>query len=149
MVPHDGTVGPAPRLTEEGAGFLFRGGEDRGRGLDLRTAPRALLSSTIPGEVSARIPVVLLDLSERGARLEHARPMSPGMGYGLAVLLEGGDTILKVRVVWSVVARLTKRPGGEGDLFYHSGVEFLELRVEQRARIASTLCRVESVPLSL
>ena len=148
MIPQGGMVGPAPRLTEEGAGFPFLGGGDRGTGVDLRTMPRAVLSSTIPGEVSARIPVVLLDLSERGARLEHARPMSPGMGYGLSVLLEGGSTILKIHVVWSVVARLTKRPGGEGHLFYHSGVEFLELRVEQRARIASTLCVVESAPLS-
>ncbi len=145
MILQDNTVGPTPRLTEVGAGFPFR---DRGKGSDLRKVARAVLSSMLPGEVSARIPVVLMDLSERGARFEHARPMSPGMGYGLSVPLEGGNTIIKIRVVWSVVARLTRRPGGEGDLFYHSGVEFLELRVEQRARIVSTLCGAAAVSLT-
>lgn len=90
---------------------------------ELRAADRFILKPPIHGTLEEVGPVVILDLSELGARLEHSEGVNPG-GRGLLSFSVPGQTAMvsgDSRVVWSRVKTLSSF---EGTLLYTSGIAF-------------------------
>ncbi|MFN3477067.1 MAG: PilZ domain-containing protein [Candidatus Methylomirabilales bacterium] len=104
-----------------------------------RKAPRVQVYGRVQGQVSARIEAKLVDLSIGGARLEHTHTLHPGFIYFLTFSV--GDRTLNVmsRVVWSSVSGTIKVEGGESQLLYRSGVEFLDLGESDQKYLADLI----------
>jgi hypothetical protein len=79
------------------------------------------------GEVDGGLEVAVLEISAGGARLEHRHALTPGdpTTLTLAVDPEGEALRLPGRVVRSWVHQIDE--GGETDMIYHSGLEFLDV----------------------
>ncbi len=97
----------------------------------------------IPAQVSGRgigeLQVRLLDLSPRGVRIEHLRPLPNRALCFLDLPLALGGTSLQGEVIWSHLTEY--RPGSEGIsvVCFQSGLRFLMLTGEQEARLAEAL----------
>lgn len=95
-----------------------------------RRFPRINVLGGLSGTVSVQQDVALIDLSEGGARLEHAGRFRLGSICFLGLPGPGGEILLKARVVHSGVSRTTSSPGDEPALLYWSGVQFLDMSPE-------------------
>ncbi len=86
--------------------------------------PCALQAADEPG---GRMQVVVRDLSVRGARLEHRKPLRLGWTYLLRLPRKDQAEGLgvAVRVLWSSPRPIA--PQGKPGPTYHSGVEFQDL----------------------
>ena len=100
----------------------------------------------VTGEVSFLQDVTLLDLSEGGARLEHAGRFALGAVCFLRLPAPEGEFVVKARVVHSTVSRKVPVPAGEPTLLFHSGVEFVGLTSETLLALRQFLARVDSPP---
>ncbi len=98
-------------------------GTDEGAGRPARRAPRWQVHGELPGEVSARFEVAVVDVSILGACVEHTQQMQPGQTYFLHLVLGDQPVRLQARAVWSTVYR-SEKTGGKR-LFYRTGVEFI------------------------
>lgn len=109
-----------------------------------RKAPRVQVYGRVQGQVSARIEAKLVDLSIGGARLEHTHTLHPGFIYFLTFSV--GDRTLSVRsrVVWSSVSGTIKTEGGESQLLYRSGVEFMDLGESDQKYLADLIISLSS-----
>jgi PilZ domain len=90
---------------------------------ELRAADRYILKPPLPGTFEEVGAVVIKDLSELGARLEHSEGVKPGSRGLLSFSVPGQTGIVSGpgRVVWSRVKTLSSF---EGTLLYSSGVDF-------------------------
>lgn len=90
---------------------------------ELRAADRYILKPPLPGTLEGVGPVIIKDLSELGARLEHSEGVKPGSRGLLSFSVPGESGIVSGpgRVVWSRVKTLSSF---EGTLLYASGVDF-------------------------
>lgn len=95
-----------------------------------RRFPRVNILGALSGTVSVQQEVALLDLSEGGARLEHAGRFRLGSICFLRLPGPGGEILLKARIVHSAVTRTISGQGDEPALLYSSGVEFLDIKPE-------------------
>lgn len=95
-----------------------------------RRFPRVQVLGNVPGEVSFLHEVTLLDLSEGGARLEHAGRFALGAICFLRLPDPEGELVLKARVIHSAASRTLPGPGEEPTLLFQSGVEFVGLTSE-------------------
>lgn len=67
-----------------------------------------------------------MDVSLRGALIEHAQIVRPGTTSFVILFLQGHPLNLQCHVVWSQVDRPELQPDGERALIFRTGVEFLD-----------------------
>ena len=105
-----------------------------------RRFPRVKVLGNVTGEASFLQDVTLLDLSEGGARLEHAGRFALNAICFLRLPAPEGELVLKARVLHSAVSRTV--PGPEPTLLFQSGVEFLGLTPEKLLALRKLLADV-------
>ncbi len=97
----------------------------------------------IPAQVSGRgigeLQVRLLDLSPRGVRIEHLRPLPNRALCFLDLPLALGGTSLQGEVIWSHLTEYRPGPEGISVVSFQSGLRFLMLTGEQEAQLAEAL----------
>ena len=105
-----------------------------------RHDPRIQVPTGVPGEVNGSLAVRLVDLSSRGARLEHGDILRPGQPCLLSLPLGFAARSLHLpsRVVWSQVRHIEPKEG----IAYHSGLEFQALPADVRQDLGEYLGRV-------
>lgn len=94
-----------------------------------RRFPRVKVLGKVTVKISLQ-EIALLDLSEAGARLEHAGRFPGKTICSLHLPSPEGEIPLTCRVVHSAVSRTVLSPDGERTVLYQSGVEFLGLNEE-------------------
>jgi hypothetical protein len=94
----------------------------------------------VPGEVNGSLAARLVDLSCRGARLEHGDILRPGHRCLLSLPLGFAARTLHLpsRVVWSQVRHMEREEG----IVYHSGLEFQALPPDVTQHLSEYLGRV-------
>jgi hypothetical protein len=85
-----------------------------------RAAERVTLPGTI-GEVTVYEPMLILDLSERGALIETRFPLHLDCLHEFRLSLDERSVVVKGRIVHSKIGEV-----GEGAVLYRTGVEFTE-----------------------
>ena len=103
---------------------------------DRRKYPRFVLGRRGRGRATATYPSSLQNISLKGALIEHAHPVRPGILSDLVLNLHGKDVSVRCRVVRSVVHRRELLPTGERESKYQTGLEFVELSDEARQVIS-------------
>ena len=105
-----------------------------------RHDPRIHLPTGVPGEVNGSLAARLVDLSSRGARLEHGDILRPGHLCLLSLPLGFAARSLHLpsRVVWSQVRQIEPKEG----IVFHSGLEFQALPADVRQDLGEYLERV-------
>jgi len=83
--------------------------------------------------------VVLVDVSVLGARVEHHMPLIAGAQSRLWFTWEGEEISAECRIVRSRIERFST--GADGLTVYHSGLEFVEMPPEMRARLKKMIER--------
>ncbi len=111
-----------------------------------RRFPRVKLLGNVTGAVSFLQDVTLLDLSEGGARLEHAGRFALGAVCFLRLPAPAGELVVKARVIHSTVSRKVPVPAGEPTLLFHSGVEFVGLRSDALLALRQLVARLREGP---
>ena len=106
---------------------------------DLRTVPRTPLPQPPAARTREGLEVRLLDLSLKGARIEHPDLLNPGTPCHLELPPLLGSLILSARVVWCTIIGADSTPAGERQLRAHSGLLFEELTGEQQTILTGTL----------
>ena len=86
-----------------------------------RDSERIHVAGDVTGEVSVYEPMVILDLSECGARVETPFAMHLGSLHEFRVSLGELSVVVKGRIVHSQIGGL-----GEAAIIYRSGVEFVD-----------------------
>jgi hypothetical protein len=86
-----------------------------------REAERVPLPSEVTGEVSVYEPMIILDLSERGALVETRFPLQLGSLHDFRLVLQTVPVIIKGRIAHSQVRGLE-----QGTVVYRTGLEFTE-----------------------
>lgn len=113
-----------------------------------RRFPRVKMLGNVTGEVSLLHDVTLLDLSEGGARLEHAGRFALNAICFLRLPAAEGELVLKARIVHSMVSRTVSGSAGEPTLLYHSGVEFVGLTSHALLALRQLLASLGEAPAS-
>jgi hypothetical protein len=104
------------------------------------------LRARTPAQLQLR-DVNLIDLSESGALVEHIDPIRPGEIYRLALTLDGQNVQVLARAMRVFASHRLTVTGGERQVVYRTGMEFVGLKKEAASRIAShveSLLRQES-----
>ncbi|HVT44580.1 MAG TPA: PilZ domain-containing protein [Thermoanaerobaculia bacterium] len=93
---------------------------------DSRTTPRFVANPPLEGDFGG-VTVIIHDLADRGAQIEHADPLKIGNMAKLSVRFVPSSTPLTVRgrVIWS---RLSKTPNAKGKYLYRTGLLIEEER---------------------
>jgi len=106
------------------------------------------LNPGVLGRMNYQHEVRAVNLSARGARLEHRQPLPPRGQclISLPVGQQGAPLHLPARVVWSQVHHAEETAVVPGPL-YHSGVEFQDLPVQDRWDLTVYLDRILGTPL--
>jgi hypothetical protein len=101
-----------------------------------RRVQRVRLSQPLVGRVGT-LQVILIDISLRGARIEHASPLQKDTSTRI-IFPWGNQTITaECRVVRSRLERFSTGP--DGLTAYHSGLEFTHITRETRAALKEML----------
>jgi hypothetical protein len=113
---------------------------------------RAVPRLTLPGHPTARaratLEVGLLDLSLKGARIEHLNLLRPNSACHLELPAALGSLVLAAQVRWSRVVGTEASPEGERLLRYQSGLMFLQVTPEHHTLLVQALEQAASgVPL--
>jgi hypothetical protein len=106
---------------------------------ELRETPRVPFPEPAPVRIPLGWEVRLLDLSLKGARIEHMELLQPGTSCNLELPALLGSLILPARVVWCTIIGAEANPEGEQHLRSHSGLVFDALTVDQRSALADSL----------
>lgn len=94
-----------------------------------RRGPRARLRTHTPAQLQLR-DVNLIDLSLAGALVEHIEPVRPGEIYRLALTLEGQNVQVLARAMRVFASHRVTVAGGERQVVYRTGLEFVGLKKE-------------------
>lgn len=70
----------------------------------------------------------LLNISPLGVLVEHTRPAWPGQIYHLSIPVQGVQVQLLARAVHATASNRITSPGGEGQVVYRTGMEFVVLK---------------------
>jgi len=87
---------------------------------DKRNLDRVPIAGGAGGEATVFHPMTILDINERGARIEAAYPLRNDSLHDFRLLLNGPSVVLKGRIVYCQVGDLRA-----GVAFYRCGVEFI------------------------
>ncbi|MEO6214147.1 MAG: PilZ domain-containing protein [Vicinamibacterales bacterium] len=88
---------------------------------DKRGVERVRLSGQVGGEATVFHPMAILDLSERGIRIETSYPLQNDSLHDFRLLLDGPSVVLKGRIAYCQVGDIRG-----GIALYRCGVEFVE-----------------------
>jgi DNA-binding response OmpR family regulator len=94
-----------------------------------RRAPRIRLRESSPAQLQLR-DVNLIDLSLSGALVEHVEPIRPGEIYRLSLAAEGGKVQILARAMRVYASHRVAMAGGERQVVYRTGMEFVGLKKE-------------------
>ena len=94
-----------------------------------RRGPRARLRTRAPAQLQLR-DVNLIDLSLAGALVEHIEPVRPGEIYRLALSLDGQSAQVLARAMRVFASHRVTVAGGERQVVYRTGLEFVGLKKE-------------------
>jgi len=83
--------------------------------------------------------VQLLDLSAEGARIEHPGPLQVGLVCRVNLPAALGRVGLTARVVWSRIHKGEQTFEGDKHLYYHSGLIFIGITLEQQTALQGAL----------
>jgi hypothetical protein len=106
-------------------------------GRDQRASARTEILGRLAGEVSVPAPMLVRDISRRGAQIECAFPLVLGSAHEIRLHLGDDSVVVKARVVRCHIADL-----GRDLVRYVAGVEFVELAPHADAAIGAYLERV-------
>ena len=84
----------------------------------------------------------LIDISLAGALVEHIEPVRPGEIYRLALTVEGQNVQVLARAMRVFASHRVTVAGGERQLVYRTGLEFVGLKKEAAALIADYVERL-------
>ena len=84
-------------------------------------------------------PVVLVDISTLGARVEHSTPLQAGALARLAFTWEEMAMAVECRIVRSRLERFSV--GSDGLTVYHSGLEFEEMTPEVKGKLKNMIAQ--------
>ncbi len=111
-----------------------------------RRAPRMRVGSRMGAQARAWLDVRLVDLSLTGARIEHRDVLQPGSTCTFEFPPTLGSLLVTVRVVHSAVVGAEPGPGDQPLARYQSGLEFIGMKADQRARLAGIVDRLGERP---
>ncbi|RPI03850.1 MAG: response regulator, partial [Zetaproteobacteria bacterium] len=94
-----------------------------------RRGPRARLRVRTPAALQL-LDADLIDLSLSGALVEHIEPIRPGEIYRLALTLDGQDVQVLARAMRVFASHRVTVAGGERQVVYRTGLEFVGLEKE-------------------
>ena len=113
-----------------------------------REVPRIALPQRPTARARATLEVRLLDLSLKGARIEHLNLLRPKAACTLELPSALGSVVLAARVVWSRVVGTEPSAEGERPLIYQSGLMFPQVTADQHTTLAQALEKAAAgVPL--
>jgi hypothetical protein len=84
-------------------------------------------------------PVVLVDISVLGARIEHNVPMTAGARAKLVFTFDDDEIVTECRIVRSRLERFSV--GADGLTVYHSGLEFEDTPAQMKERLKQMIAR--------
>jgi hypothetical protein len=105
---------------------------------DHRESPRTEILGRVSGEVSVPAPMLVRDISRKGAQIECAFPLILGSVHELRLHLDEDSIVVRARVARCHIADI-----GRDLVRYVAGVEFVELPLHADAAIAAYLDRVQ------
>jgi hypothetical protein len=94
-----------------------------------RRAGRARVPEPCPAQLQMR-DATLVNISRFGVLVEHANPAWPGQVYHLAFAVQGTPLRLLARAVHAFASNRRAAPGGEGEIVFRTGLEFLAVEKE-------------------
>lgn len=94
-----------------------------------RRGPRVRMRTRTPAQLQLR-DVYLIDASVSGALVEHVEPVRPGEIYRLALTLDGQNVQFLARAMRVFASHRVTVTGGERQLVYRTGLEFVGLKKE-------------------
>jgi DNA-binding response OmpR family regulator len=94
-----------------------------------RRGPRVRLHTHTPAQLQLR-DVNLIDISLAGALVEHIEPVRPGEIYRLALTIEGQNVQVLARAMRVFASHRVTVAGGERQVVYRTGLEFVGLKKE-------------------
>ncbi len=106
---------------------------------DRRQVARIAVPPQLKGPGLERLRGCLLDLSATGAQIEHTDPVSEGLVREVDFPPALGRGRLKGRVVWTKVHKREQTLEGETQIFYQTGLAFVDITPEQREALAVAL----------
>ncbi len=102
---------------------------------DRRQSVRFFVAEETKGRVTSAYEALLMNISRRGALIEHDDVVRPGSTSSLELELNGNKVKLRSRVVWSAVVRQGLNADSEMVLIFNTGLEFLDLSEETQQLI--------------
>lgn len=114
---------------------------------DRRKYPR-LVKQNDGGRIGTAHEASVLNISLGGALVEHAYIVRPGTISSLVLNVPGRAMKLSCRIVRSSVHRLAVQPDGEGEVIYHTGLEFVDSS-EEAHQIMSDFVQSKTIPSSI
>jgi hypothetical protein len=102
---------------------------------DRRQSVRFFVAEETKGRVTSAYEALLMNISRRGALIEHDDVVRPGSTSSLELELNGNKVKLQSRVVWSAVVRQGLNADSEMALIFNTGLEFLDLSEETQQLI--------------
>ncbi len=97
---------------------------------DRRQSVRFFVAEKTTGRVTSAYEALLMNISRRGALIEHDDVVRPGSTSSLELELNGNKVKLRSRVVWSAVVRQGLNADSEMALIFNTGMEFVDLPEE-------------------
>jgi DNA-binding response OmpR family regulator len=113
-----------------------------------RRAPRIRLRAQSPAELQLR-DVSLIDLSLSGALVEHIEPIRPGEIYHLAITIQERKVPVLARAMRVFASHRVTVAGGERQVVYRTGMEFVGVEKETADLIAEHIDSMTRQGLSL
>src|SRR5687768_14038549 len=101
-----------------------------------RDTERVPVPGEVTGEISVYQPMIVLDLSERGAQIETGAAMHLGSLHDFRLSLRDLPVIVKGRIVHCQIGGL-----GDGTVLYRAGVEFIEVSEHALGAIRAFVAR--------
>jgi hypothetical protein len=108
---------------------------------DKRSVDRIPIAGGAGGEATVFHPMTILDITERGARIEAAYPLRNDSLHDFRLMLNGPSVVLKGRIVYCQVGDLRA-----GIAFYRCGVEFVNPPAHVLDAIREFVTHQESMP---
>jgi len=108
---------------------------------DKRSLDRVPIAGGAGGEATVFHPMTILDINERGARIEAAYPLRNNSLHDFRLMLNGPSVVLKGRIVYCQVGDLRA-----GVAFYRCGVEFINPASHVLDAIREFVSQQETMP---
>lgn len=109
-----------------------------------RTISRVPLAGTHTVRTHDGVEARLLDLSLRGARVEHLGILRPGSLCRLELPADLGALLLSAQILWCTILGAEWRSDGERHLRSHSGLWFTKMTEPQRTALTGILRQLSS-----